>query len=361
MSDGIHDSVKDYYGKVLQKSGDLKTTACTTSENESMSKSVKHALSLLSDEVHEKYYGCGIVLPPALENCTVLDLGCGAGRDCFCLSKLIGENGHVTGLDMTQEQLDVANRNISFHTEKFGYSKPNIDFKKGYIEKLTEAGIKASTFDVIVSNCVVNLSPDKEAVLSEAYKVLKEGGEFYFSDVYADRRLSEEILKNEVLWGECIAGALYWEDLINLAIKVGFTSPLLVSASYIDIKNKELKKILGCAQFISATYRLFKIPKGDFRNSIAVYKGGIEDFESNLKFDYNHSFQKGIPVPVTGELSGVLKGSRYSKFFTVEEQKHSSEIINPFHVAGKSSGGCCGKPKQEEKKTKSCCSGEKCN
>lgn len=107
MSSEVHNSVKDYYGKVLQKTDDLKTTACTTANNQNMTGSVKNALSLVSDEVHNKYYGCGIVLPPALDGCTVLDLGCGAGRDCFCLSKLVGENGFVTGLDMTEEQVRV--------------------------------------------------------------------------------------------------------------------------------------------------------------------------------------------------------------------------------------------------------------
>lgn len=105
MSEAIYSNVKDYYGKVLEKSDDLKTTACTTGNNQNMTASVKKALSLVNEEVHSKYYGCGIVLPPALEGCSVLDLGCGAGRDCFCLSKLVGENGFVTGLDMTEEQV----------------------------------------------------------------------------------------------------------------------------------------------------------------------------------------------------------------------------------------------------------------
>lgn len=105
MTDKIHEEVKDYYGKVLQKSNDLKSDACIIGKSNNVSKTVKEALSLISDEVQQKYFGCGIVIPPALEDCKILDMGCGAGRDSFCLSKLVGKNGFVTGLDMTEEQV----------------------------------------------------------------------------------------------------------------------------------------------------------------------------------------------------------------------------------------------------------------
>jgi len=130
---------------------------------------------------------------------------------------------------MTSEQIDVANQYIQYHTDKFGYDKPNVSFVQGYIEKLVEAGLQPNYFDIIVSNCVVNLSPDKKAVLSEGFKVLKPGGELYFSDVYSDTELSDEIRKDNVLWGECISGALHWKTLHSLAKEVGFTKPHLVS------------------------------------------------------------------------------------------------------------------------------------
>jgi arsenite methyltransferase len=98
----------------------------------------------------------------------VLDLGSGSGRDCFVISKLVGDNGRVVGIDMTDEQLSVANKYIDYHTKKFGLSKPNVEFRKGYIEKLGEAGLEDNTFDVIVSNCVVNLSPDKKSCLTRS-------------------------------------------------------------------------------------------------------------------------------------------------------------------------------------------------
>ncbi|CAD5126203.1 DgyrCDS14377 [Dimorphilus gyrociliatus] len=339
MSEEIYENVKDYYGNVLQKSDDLQTTACTTGQGEVMTKSVKKALSQVAGAVHEKYYGCGIVIPPALEGCSVLDLGCGAGRDCFCLSKLVGPNGFVTGLDMTQEQLDVADENIDYHTRQFGYSKPNVEFKRGFIEKLTDAGIEENSYDVIVSNCVLNLSPDKQAVLWQAYKVLKEGGELYFSDVYADRRLSGDILKHKTLWGECFAGALYWRDLIDIATRVGFSTPLLVNASVIDLKNKELQRVVGDAKFVSATYRLFKVgrEKATPHTCYTVYKGGIEDYEEAFKFDYSNIFKRNEIVPISGLVSEALKASRYSGYFDFKDNGEDLEIIDPFAIVAQSS------------------------
>lgn len=232
--------MKEYYGKILTKSDDLKTNACTTDAN--MPDSVKAVMPLLNDEVIAKYYGCGIVMPEALEGCNVLDLGCGAGRDCYIISKLVGPEGRVVGVDMTDEQLEVANRHVDFHTKSFGYDKPNVEFKKGYIEKLADLGLPDNYFDVIVSNCVINLSPDKDAVLREAYRVLKPGGELYFSDVYSDRRVPQDLVDDPVLFGECLSGALYWNDFLTIARRHGFNDPRLVSDSRITVSNKKIEK-----------------------------------------------------------------------------------------------------------------------
>ena len=106
--------------------------------------------------------------------------------------------GSVTGLDMTDEQLDVARAHTDEFAAAIGHSKSNMRFVKGYIEDLSSAGIEDETVDMIISNCVVNLSPDKPAVLREAYRVLAPGGELHFSDVYCDRRLPKHVQEHEV-------------------------------------------------------------------------------------------------------------------------------------------------------------------
>jgi arsenite methyltransferase len=99
---------------------------------------------------------------------------------------------------MTDEQLQVARKHVQDYTELLGYSRPNMQFVKGYIENLAEAGIQDESVDMIISNCVVNLSPDKASVIREVYRALAKGGEFYFSDMYCDRRLPKAVKQNEV-------------------------------------------------------------------------------------------------------------------------------------------------------------------
>ena len=199
MTDRIQE-VKDYYGKELTSSEDLKTNACCTLE--APPKYIREALANIHDEVMAKYYGCGLAIPSKLKGLRVLDLGSGSGRDCYILSQLVGESGSVVGVDMTEEQLAVANKYVDYHVEQFGYKKSNVKFLKGNMEKLEELNLEPASFDLIISNCVINLATDKEKVLRDAYALLKPGGEMYFSDVYSDRRISKELQADPVLWGE---------------------------------------------------------------------------------------------------------------------------------------------------------------
>jgi len=268
-------------------------------------------------EVAARYYGCGLVIPPGVQGARVLDLGSGSGRDCYALSKLVGSSGEVVGVDMTSEQIEVANQYIEHHTLKFGYDKPNVTFVQGYIDNLVGAGLRPDYFDIVVSNCVVNLTPDKKAVLSEVYKILKPGGELYFSDVYTDTQLSEEIRKDKVLWGECISGALHWSTLHSLAKEVGFTKPYLVSCSPINIDRDDFKQILGDAKFCSATYRLFKLPVNHKKVSggKVIYNGEIPGHEDTFTFDYRTELRAGDPACLSGELVTVLNSSRLNGEF----------------------------------------------
>jgi len=313
----IKQEVSEYYTKVLQKTSDLKTNACCT--DTVMPTEVKKALAKIHDEVLIKYYGCGLIMPELLSGMKILDLGCGAGRDCYVLSQFVGENGQVVGVDMTMEQIEVAKKHVDYHQKQFGYSKPNTEFKLGYIEKLSQLGIQPESFDIIVSNCVVNLSPDKKAVLEEAYRALKYGGEMYFSDVYALNRVSEDLRNDPVLFGECLSGALYYNDFLRLAREVGFTDPRLVKDSLITVDNPEAEAKIGHITFVSATYRLFKL-RGletlceDYGQGV-VYLGTIPGHPHSFDLDSHHHMETGKLFLVCGNTYRMLHDTRFSPHF----------------------------------------------
>ncbi|XP_061049753.1 arsenite methyltransferase [Eubalaena glacialis] len=315
--DEIRKDVQTYYGQVLKKSADLQTNACVTAAGP-VPKHIREALQNVNEEVSLRYYGCGLVIPECLENCWILDLGSGSGRDCYALSQLVGEKGHVTGIDMTEGQVEVANKYIEYHMEKYGFQSPNVTFIHGYIEKLGEAGIKNESYDIVISNCVINLVPDKQQVLQEVYRVLKHGGELYFSDVYASLELPEEVRTHKVLRGECLGGALYWKDLAILAQKIGFCPPRLVTANFITVQNKELENMIGDCRFVSATFRLFKLPKtGPTKRCQVIYNGGITGHEKELIFDANFTFKKDETAEVDEETAAILKNSRFAQDFLI--------------------------------------------
>ena len=172
MTLDIHDSVQDYYGKQLTGSQDLKTNACCTAD--AYPRYIKNTIGQIHPEVVSKYYGCGLTIPTKLKGTRILDLGSGAGRDVYIASQLVGETGHVVGVDMTKEQLEVANKHVDFHTEKFGFAKSNVEFKEGYLENLLDLGLDKGSFDVIISNCVINLVKDKKAVLKSCFELLEK-------------------------------------------------------------------------------------------------------------------------------------------------------------------------------------------
>eukprot|EP01083_Nonionella_stella_P077682 212250_1 len=315
----FHEMVQEYYGKTLSTSADLKTNACCTAAAPPLR--IRQALKQIPKEITDKYYGCGSPLPFGIEGLTILDLGSGSGRDCYIASQLVGEEGKVIGVDMTDEQLDVSRKySDSFCTRQLGYKQSNLEFIKGYIETLPHY-LEPQSIDIIISNCVVNLSPRKDKVLSGAYTVLKEGGEFYFSDVYCDRRLSEEIRNHKVLVGECLGGALYVEDFRRICQSVGFMDPRVLSISEIKVEDGELKSILGNAKFYSITYRLFKQKQiedkcEDF-GQVAIYKGSIDEHKDYYDLDDHHRFIAFKPMLVCGNTANMVGQTWLAPHFEV--------------------------------------------
>jgi arsenite methyltransferase len=316
----ITDSVREYYGRVLKSSADLKTSACCLAE--SLPRHVAEVLKDVHPEVKERFYGCGSPIPPALDGVTVLDLGCGSGRDCYVLSKLAGPAGRVIGLDMTEEQLAVAHRHQDWHAQRFGFA--NTDFRQGYIEDLAGAGIADASVDLVVSNCVLNLSPDKPRVFREIFRVLKPGGELYFSDVFADRRIPPVLAQDPVLLGECLGGALYVEDFRRLMAQSGCRDARVVSSAPLTLTDPEIARKAGFIGFSSVTVRAFKLDLEDRCEDfgqVATYLGSLTESPHAFDLDDHHHFQAGKPMLVCGNTADMVSRTRYAKHFRVTGDK----------------------------------------
>jgi SAM-dependent methyltransferase len=313
----MDEQVRHYYGEVLQSSADLRTSACCT--DAAPPAHVREVLAKVHPDVQARYYGCGLVLPDAVAGARVLDLGCGAGRDCYAISALVGEGGSVVGVDMTPEQLAVARAHRDHHARAFGYARSNVEFLDGDIERLADAGLRDEDFDVIVSNCVINLARDKAAVLREAYRALRPGGELYFADMYADRRIPGPLRADPVLRGECLSGALYWNDFVNLAKACGFSDPRLVTDRPVTVDDPALAARTGNIAFYSATWRLWKLaglePACEDYGQAVRYRGTVAHCPDRLVLDKHHVFQTGKLELVCGNTFRMLRETRFGPHF----------------------------------------------
>lgn len=322
----LREQIRAYYGDILTGSDDLKTNATCCSES-APPKYVIDVMPLIADEIIERFYGCGSPIPPALEGCTVVDLGCGVGRDVYALSKLVGSAGRVIGVDMTPSQLEVAKRYQQVQAERFGFSQSNVQFKCGFIEDLDALGIEDESVDLVVSNCVINLSPFKNQVFKEIFRVLKPGGELFFSDVFCDRRLPEEVAKDPVLRGECLGGALYTEDFAHLLKQAGFEDHLVLVEDEIHIADLALETKVGFCTFTSRTIRAIKTnaleQTHENYGQTAEYLGTIPEMPRYFDFTQDIRFVKGRPVALSGKLADQLVQSRYGSHFAISARgKH---------------------------------------
>ncbi|NOY81344.1 MAG: methyltransferase domain-containing protein [Kiritimatiellaeota bacterium] len=344
--------VKEYYGKVLASKQDLKTSACCTAA--AVPPYLREIASALHPEIVERFYGCGSPIPQVLQGAVVLDLGCGTGRDVYLAAKLVGPNGRSLGVDMTEEQLAVARRHLDWQMAQFGFPVPNAEFRHGFIEDLASAGIENESVDVVISNCVINLSPDKAAVFSEILRVLKPGGELLFSDIFADRRLPEALRGDPVLLGECLAGALYEEDFRRLLAGLGCTEYRVVSSREIEVTDPEIAGKIGLARFYSKTIRAFKLASLEDRcedyGQAARYLGTIPECPHGFRLDRRHFFESGRWAPVCGNTAAVLTETRLAPHFEVrgDRSRHYGLFdcaagVGPSALPADAvrQGGCC--------------------
>ena len=167
---------------------------------------------------------------------TVLDLGSGAGTDCFVARALVGDEGYVAGIDFTEAMVEKARKN----TRKLGYS--NVDFILGDIENIP---VRFGVVDVVISNCVLNLVPDKQKAFSEIYRVLKQGGHFCISDVVLQGELPNELKEDAAMYAGCVAGALQQEEYLGIIKQSGFINVEVKKEKKIELPDDLLLKYLS--------------------------------------------------------------------------------------------------------------------
>ena len=210
----IHDAVREHYAERIKNSA----SCCGPSDCCSTDSKLYPAdvLATLPEGESVVSYGCGdpITLASLQLGQTVLDLGSGAGLDCFFAAKKVGETGHVIGVDMTPEMIERARSSAK------RLNIQNVEFRQGYLEELP---VDSNAVDVIISNCVINLSPDKSKVFTEAFRVLKPGGKLAVSDIVTDGPLPEPIKRSLSAWAGCVAGAIEAKEYVGMMQAVGFT------------------------------------------------------------------------------------------------------------------------------------------
>jgi arsenite methyltransferase len=236
----IHEIVREHYAERIKSNAsccgpqDSASGCCSTDS----SLYPADLLATLPEGESTVSYGCGdpITLASLEPGQTVLDLGSGAGLDCFFAAQKVGETGHVIGVDMTPEMIERATSSAK------RLNIQNAEFRQGYLEDLP---VDANTVDVIISNCVINLAPDKSKVFAEAFRVLKPGGKLAVSDIVTDGPLPHSIKQSLSAWAGCVAGAVEASEYIGMMEAVGFTNisvtPVLFDKATVDAALDDMK------------------------------------------------------------------------------------------------------------------------
>ncbi|MBI2411713.1 MAG: methyltransferase domain-containing protein [Deltaproteobacteria bacterium] len=315
MGKEIRDSVNEFYSSAAVRP--VESLCCAASYRE---EDVSH----IPKEVLDISYGCGspVALADLKEGETLVDLGSGGGIDCFIAAKMVGRNGRVYGVDMTEEMLLNAREASSKVASNLGYDI--VEFKRGFLEDIP---IGNETADVVTSNCVINLSPDKERVLKEICRVLKHGGRFCISDIVSEKEVPEDMRADKKLWGECLSGAMKEDEFMNAARGAGFYG--------LHILTKSLYREIEDIRFYSITLRGYKFKKGKecvYAGHFAVYNGPFK----SVRDDDGHEYPVGQPVEVCTDTVEKLKMPPYAGHFTITDPEDSMK-----ETVGCTPGKCC--------------------
>ncbi len=246
---GIRDFVRKRYAGIARQGGSCCSSAascCGGVTPESAGRKIGYSEEELRSVPEGSNLGLGCGNPTALASLrkgeTVMDLGSGAGFDCFLAAREVGPAGRVIGVDMTPEMLEKARENA----RAGGYG--NVEFRLGEIEHLPAAD---ASVDAVLSNCVINLSPTKEAVFAEAYRVLKPGGRVMISDIVLAGDLPEAVASSLAAYAGCIAGAVRKDEYLRLMEKAGFRDVRIVGENRFDAGEPGMEKYAEAVRSVS--------------------------------------------------------------------------------------------------------------
>jgi radical SAM protein with 4Fe4S-binding SPASM domain len=259
----------------------------------------------IPEKVIERFYGCGgpMSLAGAAPGETVVDLGCGAGIDVFIAAKQVGQDGRAIGIDMTDPMLGVAGESRPEVARRLGYDV--VEFRKGFLEAVP---VEDESTDLVTSNCVINLSPDKPGVFREMWRVLKDHGRMVVSDIVAEGPVPPHLKVNVHLWGECVSGALAEDEFVAQLEEAGFFG--------LQVLKKQFWREVEGQRFFSVTVRGYKFRKQAgcvYQGHRAVYQGpwtAVHDEEGHL-------FPRGQAVDVCTDTVAKLRHAPYAGAFVI--------------------------------------------
>lgn len=290
--------VREFYGAAAE--APVANLCCPTKYEDS-------AIAHIPQDVLDRFYGCGSPMTSAgiREGEVVVDLGSGAGIDVFIAAKFVGPSGKAIGVDMTDGMLAVARENQPRVAAVLGYD--SVEFREGFLEQIP---VESKSVDLVTSNCVVNLSPDKPRVFAEMWRILKDHGRILISDIVSESKVPPHLKTNPQLWGECIVGALTQEEFLAELERAGFYG--------LDVLKKSYWKDVEGYPFFSVTVRGYKFEKTSgcvFKGHRAFYLGPAKAFID----EEGHMFPRNEPYEICTDTVAKLTNPPYKGMFAILE------------------------------------------
>lgn len=284
----------------------------------------------IPDEVLRVSYGCGT--PAGLASVrageTVLDIGSGGGIDCFDAARRLGPAGRVIGIDMTDEMLAVARRNAPIVAKNLGHPDLITDFRKGRAESMP---VEDNTVDLVISNCVINLAPDKRKVFDEMFRVLRPGGRFTISDIVADQPIPNYLLHDTAKWGDCLSGALPAWDYLDGLVQAGFFGVHQVTFTP--------WQVIDGIHFFSLTLTGYKLPtpvestmESPVESNNASFATLLGPF-SRVVDELGQKYHRDVPEPISAHTASLLKLPPFDQLFLLSNRPVSLEASDPLRVS----------------------------